>query len=146
MSRTLLPAAAHIICEHGTHVLLIKRSLKTDPWPGYWAFPGGKLENGELFRECAIRELQEEVGIVAGEDVIQEETIVMSRTVQWVKLNYFGMIDHWNHAPDIMEPNLATDIGWFERENLPEPFIPHHRIALEALSEGIGYTEYDIAP
>ena len=76
MSRTLLPAAAHIICEHGTHVLLIKRSLKTDPWPGYWAFPGGKLENGELFRECAIRELQEEVGIVAGEDVIQEEIML----------------------------------------------------------------------
>jgi 8-oxo-dGTP diphosphatase len=146
MSRTLLPAAAHIICEHGSHVLLIKRSLKTDPWPGYWAFPGGKLEDGELFRECALREAREEVGIVSHEESIKNETIVMSRTVQWVKLNYFGLLDQWDHSPEILEPNLATDIGWFTHDALPEPIIPHHRVALNAIMNWVWYTEYDVAP
>ena len=82
MSRTLLPASAHSICEHGSHILLIKRSLRADPWPGYWAFPGGKLEDGELFRECAQREAQEEVGITSHDASFKKETIVMSRTVQ----------------------------------------------------------------
>ncbi len=145
MSRTLLPAAAHLICEHGSHVLLIKRGKSVDPWPGYWAFPGGKVEEGELFRECALREANEEVGIFT-EIPIKAETIVMSRTVQGVKLNYYGMIDSWEQAPAILEPHLVTDIGWFERDALPEPMIPHHRIALEALDKGIGYTEYDVAP
>ena len=61
MTRTLLPASANIVCKHGSHILLIKRSKDTDTWPGYWAFPGGKIEDDELFRECAFRELREEV-------------------------------------------------------------------------------------
>ncbi len=146
MSRTLLPAAAHIICEHGSHVLLIKRSLRADPWPWYWAFPGWKLEDGELFRECAFRELQEEVGVSTPETSIKKEAIVMSRTVQWVKLNYFWLIDHWNHAPDILEPHLMTDIWWFTRDALPEPMIPHHRVALDAITSWVSYVEYDVAP
>ena len=82
MARTLLPASANIICKHGSHVLLIKRSMNTDTWSGYWAFPGGKIEDGELFRECALRETAEEVGIIADIHSILDETIVMTRTVQ----------------------------------------------------------------
>lgn len=70
MSRTYLPASAHIICEHGDHVLLIKRSNHIDTWPGYWGFPGGKVEDDEFFRESAFRELQEEVGVHAEENLL----------------------------------------------------------------------------
>lgn len=145
MSRTLLPAAAHIVCQHGSHILLIKRSKSIDTWPGYWAFPGGKVEDGELFRECALREASEEVGIFT-QIPIKQETIVMSRTVQWVKLNYYGLIDSWEQAPEILEKDLATDIGWFDQDDLPKPMVPHHRVALEALAKWVGYTEYDVAP
>lgn len=82
MARTLLPASANLICKHGSHVLLIKRSKKTDTWPGYWAFPGGKIEDGELFRECALRETREEVGIIADARSLLGETMMMTRTVQ----------------------------------------------------------------
>lgn len=127
MSRVLLPASAHIICEHGDHVLLIKRSMHIDTWPGYWAFPGGKVEDNEFFRECAFRELEEEVGVQSKDMALEGESLVMYKTVQGIKLGYFGRITSWENAPEILEPHLATDIGWFEKSNLPSPMIPLHK-------------------
>lgn len=77
-----LASGAHTICLHGSHVLIIKRSLELDTWPGFWSFPGGKVENGEFFRECAQRETEEEVGIIVGLEDIKNDIFVEIRTVQ----------------------------------------------------------------
>lgn len=47
-----IPASANIICKNGGDVLLIKRSPKTKTWPNFWAFPGGKVDEGEFFTEA----------------------------------------------------------------------------------------------
>lgn len=44
-------------------VLLVKRARS--PWRGLWSLPGGRLEAGELPREAAFRELEEETGTTA---------------------------------------------------------------------------------
>jgi len=45
-------------------LLYIKRvERRGDRWSGHVAFPGGKMEQGESFKEAAIREVQEEVGL-----------------------------------------------------------------------------------
>lgn len=44
-------------------VLLVER--KHPPYRGCWAFPGGFMEMEETAGECAVRELQEETGVVA---------------------------------------------------------------------------------
>jgi mutator protein MutT len=43
--------------------LLICQRLPDAPLPGYWEFPGGKCEPGETDAQCAVREVEEEVGI-----------------------------------------------------------------------------------
>lgn len=47
------------------HVLLIKRGGY--PYKGYWALPGGFMNPNETAAQAAVRELQEETGIVVPE-------------------------------------------------------------------------------
>jgi 8-oxo-dGTP pyrophosphatase MutT (NUDIX family) len=55
-------AASVCLFESASRQVLIGQRL-TPPWPGYWAFPGGKLEPGEPPLTGALRELHEETGI-----------------------------------------------------------------------------------
>jgi 8-oxo-dGTP pyrophosphatase MutT (NUDIX family) len=49
-------------------ILFIQRANhKNDPWSGHIAFPGGKLEEGELVCDAARRETFEEIGIDLGD-------------------------------------------------------------------------------
>lgn len=46
---------------HKDEVLLIKRVK--EPYIGYWAFPGGKIELNESVKEASLREVKEETGL-----------------------------------------------------------------------------------
>jgi len=50
--------------SHEAAVFLTRRSMNLRNHPGQWALPGGKLEPGESNVECALRELEEEIGVV----------------------------------------------------------------------------------
>ena len=43
--------------------ILVSRRRNDTHLGGYWEFPGGKIEPGECARECAVREVLEEVGV-----------------------------------------------------------------------------------
>ncbi len=42
---------------------LIADRIPPSDWPGYWEFPGGKIDPGETSEEAAVREVKEEVGV-----------------------------------------------------------------------------------
>ena len=44
-------------------IILTRRSEKLKNHPGQWALPGGKLDTEENYSTCALRELEEEVGV-----------------------------------------------------------------------------------
>ncbi|MDR1759875.1 MAG: (deoxy)nucleoside triphosphate pyrophosphohydrolase [Fibrobacter sp.] len=52
------------LVEREGKFLMCRRSAGSS-YPGFWEFPGGKLEDGETVEECLERELFEELGIRA---------------------------------------------------------------------------------
>lgn len=51
-------------------LVLTRRSEKLKTHSGQWALPGGSIDKGERPEEAALRELQEEVGLLLGEDSV----------------------------------------------------------------------------
>ena len=45
--------------------ILIARRKQGKMHPGKWEFPGGTLEEGETYKQCLKRELQEELAIIS---------------------------------------------------------------------------------
>lgn len=146
MKTAFIPASANIICRHGNDILFIQRSEKAKTWPNFWAFPWGKVDDNEFFREAWLRELEEEVGIVANSENILQECLVMMRTNQWTKIHYFGIIEDWFWMPEILEKKLISDLKWFSLSDLPSHISPHHLYAIEAMKQWKHYIEIDVTP
>ncbi len=51
----------------GASVLLTRRGSRLPDHPNQWALPGGRVDPGETPLEAALRELEEEVGLLLGD-------------------------------------------------------------------------------
>ena len=62
-----------------------KRGMGVQKWNGF----GGKVKEGETMRECAVRELYEECGLLANKDDLEIVADLYFRNIE-------GM--EWSHA------------------------------------------------
>jgi 8-oxo-dGTP diphosphatase len=53
------------ICFYYNQVLIAKRSPSRNIYPGYWECSGGQVKAGESFDESVLRQLKEELGVIA---------------------------------------------------------------------------------
>jgi 8-oxo-dGTP diphosphatase len=121
-------AAAVIEKPDGTFLLAQRPAGK--PYPGYWEFPGGKIETGEDARAALTRELREELGIEVREST-PWITRVYAYTHATVRLHFFK-VTAWDGEPQRLEDQ---DIKW-QRVEAPDvsPMLPANAPVLAALA------------
>lgn len=66
--RPMLTADCMVVNDR-KEILLVRRG--NDPFKDCWALPGGFMEMDETIEHCAVRELEEETGIVVSEQDIR---------------------------------------------------------------------------
>ena len=54
-----------IVKNENGEILLLKRHPKSIHGPEKWELPGGKVDRGEFFDECLVREIKEETNLEA---------------------------------------------------------------------------------
>ena len=94
-----------------------------------WSFPGGHLEFGESFEECAMREVLEETGL----EVSSLEFVTCTNDVFPVEKKHYITVYMKaiakNTDAQILEPDKMVDWQWFDWDNLPTPlFLPIHNL------------------
>lgn len=112
-----------VIVRKDGKVLMGKR--KNAHGEGTWCFPGGHLEFGESWEECARREVREEVGVEVRELSLAHVTndIFSEEDKHYITLFLVG--DWVSGEVMLCEPDKNEQWGWFPWEALPQPlFIP----------------------
>lgn len=103
--------AAGVLFASGDTVLLLKRSDT-----GQWAFPGGKVEDGESPEQAAARESREEIGV----DPTGLEEIDRSDDGQIEFTTFLANTDPFD--PTLNEEH--TEFAWADLASPPRPLHP----------------------
>jgi len=119
-------------------VLLIKRG--GEPYKGEWALPGGFVNEGETFKQAAIRELSEETGLEI------DNTIAFVQIADkpgrdprgWTISGVFAYnFCAWDR-PEVKASDDAVDYKWFDVNKLPKLAFDHRDILISYF-DGKGY-------
>uniref|UniRef100_A0A7N0VBR3 Nudix hydrolase domain-containing protein n=1 Tax=Kalanchoe fedtschenkoi TaxID=63787 RepID=A0A7N0VBR3_KALFE len=122
-SRAPRVAVVVYVLKDNTKVLLGRR--RSSRGDSTFALPGGHLEFGESFEECAGREMMEETGLaihnielltvtnnVFSDDNAHYETVFMRATCV-----------NPEEPPRNMEPDKCHGWDWYRWDNLPQPLF-----------------------
>ncbi|MFH0954965.1 MAG: NUDIX domain-containing protein [Candidatus Micrarchaeota archaeon] len=94
---------------------------------GTWTMPGGKMDFGESFEECAKRETLEETGIKLKSVRVLCVSNDRVPDAHFVTIGLYS--EDFSEEPQVMEPDKITEWHWFDLDHLPSPiFFPSQNV------------------
>ncbi|PIA63455.1 hypothetical protein AQUCO_00201060v1 [Aquilegia coerulea] len=127
-SKDLMPRVAIVVflMKEGNSVLLGKRLSSIGH--STFALPGGHLEFGESFEDCAAREVKEETGL----DIEKIEMLTVTNNIleepkpsHYVTIFVRAVMRDPLQTPQNLEPNKCDGWDWYKWNDLPKPlFLP----------------------
>jgi 8-oxo-dGTP diphosphatase len=124
-----------VFVVHEGKALLLKRVKEHGE--GTWGLPGGHLEHGETFEECARREVFEEAGIKLDDvQVCGVTNDLFENGKHYVTVFVEGHVD--SDRFEMKEPGKYAEYGWYEAEEFPQPlFLPLANFMTQMEQEGL---------
>lgn len=105
----------NLIVNNKNELLLLKRSDKLGLGPGKWGFPAGHIQTSESPKQCAFRELNEEIGT--------NTSLELVRTLGPVRDSFYGGVYevylfqfHW-FGGEIILNHEHTEFAWVAPED-----------------------------
>lgn len=129
--RKVVDVAAGVIYRDDGRFLLGQRAPGTF-YPGYWEFPGGKVERGESAAQALVRELDEELGIRVGKLrpwLLREHHYEHAH----VRLHFFE-VTGWSGS---VNDHVHSALQWVHVDEIAalcSPMLPANGPILKALS------------
>lgn len=123
VSVILMPVAGVVAWTPERQLVMVRRGDD-----GAWALPAGRMEPGESWLECAVREFREETGMsveitgllgVYSEPGVSRHTYPDGRDVQFLGVVFEGHVD--GVPPPVSSLGEITAVEYFAPERLPEP-------------------------
>jgi mutator protein MutT len=99
--------------------LLITQRRPDDHLPNLWEFPGGKIEPGESFQQCLVREIREELGVEISVGELVED-LTHTYPEKTVRLCFFKCA----LISGIAQAIHVQDLRWVTREELGQFEFP----------------------
>jgi 8-oxo-dGTP diphosphatase len=94
---------------------LICQRTRHQPFPLKWEFPGGKIELGEEPEGALVRELEEELGIVAETGPLVAVVRHSYQSGAAVELQFY-LVERFQGE---IQNRIFRDVRWVSREELP---------------------------
>ena len=125
----IIDVAAAVIQRPDGSFVLGQRAPSTF-YPGYWEFPGGKVETGETPRAALERELREELGI----EVVRAHPWIVRQHIYehaHVRLHFFRVLEWRGELCD----HIHSALSWQQADAVTvTPMLPANGPVLRALT------------
>lgn len=133
MGRVFVPhrLVVWIVLEKDGKVLL-QRRLNTEWFDDGWVLPGGHVEAGETPLVTAVRETQEECGVLVDPADFRLVHINYRHRNDGQVVAFIYHADRWQGEVTNAEPEKCAGFTWATLDALPQPILTPHVMALQA--------------
>ena len=128
-----------IVLNKDGKILIGKRQGSFSP---YYSIPGGHVDMGETFEETAIREIQEEAGILIKSPRVYGMNNDLETHAECGRhyVSAFLIADQgFEGEVRVCEPNKCEGFWWMHPDEIPLPHYAASRTAIELWQKGSFY-------
>jgi 8-oxo-dGTP diphosphatase len=135
------PVDAYMLLERAGRLLMLRRSADAAYAAGLLCPPSGHVEAREDVLEAAIRETEEETGVILRPEQIRCVTVVHHRSpsgqsrMGW----FFAAVPGWAGEPVNREPAKHSALLWVDPAAPPADLVAYTWAGLRAYQEGASF-------